>query len=155
MRSHVIIQNMQKKVSILTFIFVILSLTACARRTGGPLAEDAPHDQVPNILGEYALNGVDSQGNEYGGRLSITEAGGTFQLQWILSESLQEGTGMLKGNQLEVTWHTIEGFPVQLSGTAHYTVTLAGELYGTKTIDGQTGEATETAYPNTGTNMSK
>ena len=144
-----------KKHLLLTFTLLLI-LTACARRTGGPLAEDAPPDQVPSLLGEFALNGFDAEGNEYGGRLTITQDGADeYRLQWIISDSIQEGTGALNGNQLEVTWRTVEGFPVQLTGTATYTVTVAGELYGTKTVDGHEGEGTEIAYPNSPENMSK
>ncbi len=144
-----------KKALLFTFILLALAaLTACARRVGGPLAEDAPPDQVPSILGEYAVNGFDPEGNEYGGRLAITQAeNDAYTLQWIISDSLQEGTGTLDGNQLTVTWHTVEGFLVQLTGTATYTVTLEGELYGYKSVDGETGEGTEVAYPNMGDNM--
>ncbi|GAB4578907.1 MAG: hypothetical protein Fur0022_16440 [Anaerolineales bacterium] len=142
-----------KKLLLLT---LLLTLTACARRTAGPLAEDAPPDQVPNIVGEYALNGFDPEGNEYGGRLKVTlQENGEYLLQWIISDSLQEGTGTLTGNQLIVTWKTVEGFPVQLTGTATYTVTVAGELYGYKSVDGHEGQGTEAAYPNSGENMSK
>jgi hypothetical protein len=148
--------RMKKLKPILLTLALIITLTSCARRTGVPLAEDAPPDHVPSILGEFALNGFDPQGNEYGGRLTITQAGeGAYHLQWIVSDSIQEGTGILTGNQLEVTWQTIKGFPVQLSGAARYTITTAGELYGTKTVDGQTGEGTEMAYPNAGENMNK
>ena len=144
-----------KKALLFTFILLALAaLTACASRIGGPLAEDAPPDQVPSILGEYAVNGFDPEGNEYGGRLAITQAeNDAYTLQWIISDSLQEGTGTLEGNQLTVTWRTVEGFLVQLTGTATYTVTLEGELYGYKSVDGETGEGTEVAYPNTGDNM--
>jgi hypothetical protein len=143
-----------KKLILLTL--TLLLLTACARRTAGPLAEDATPDNVPSIVGEYALNGFDPDGNEYGGRLNvILQDNGEYLLQWIISDSLQEGTGTLTGNQLTVTWRTVEGFPIQLTGTATYTVTVAGELYGYKTVDGKDGQGTEAAYPNSGDNMSK
>lgn len=146
--------SMKKITYFLLFLTLTIFLAACARRVGGPLAEDAPPDQVPNILGEYAINGFDPQGNEYGGRLAITQAEeGPYTLQWIISDSLQEGIGSLNGNQLNVTWRTVEGFLVQLTGTATYTVTIEGELYGVKTVDGETGEGTEVAYPNSGDNM--
>ncbi|NUM45256.1 MAG: hypothetical protein HUU38_11175 [Anaerolineales bacterium] len=145
-----------KKLSLFLLLILILTLTACARRTAGPLAEDAPPDNVPSIVGEYAINGFDPDGNEYGGRLNvILQDNGEYLLQWIISDSLQEGTGTLTGNQLTVTWRTVEGFLVELTGTATYTVTVKGELYGYKFIDGKDGEGTEAAYPNSGDNMSK
>lgn len=145
-----------KKLTFFLLLTLILTLTACARRAGGPLAEDAPSDNVPSIVGEYALNGFDPEGNEYGGQLKVSlQDNGEYLFQWLISDSLQEGTGTLTGNQLTVTWHTVKGFPVQLTGTATYTVTVAGELYGYKMVDGQKGQGTEAAYPNSGENMSK
>ena len=146
-----------KKLTLLLLTFaLVIGIAACTRRMGGPLAEDASLDQVPSILGEFALNGFDPQGNEYGGRLTITQANeGEYHLQWLISDSIQEGTGLLTGNQLTVHWKTVESFPVQLTGAAKYTVTVAGELYGTKTVDGEMGEGAETAYPNSPENMSK
>lgn len=141
---------------LILFTLTLLLLTACARRTAGPLAEDAPPDNVPSIVGEYAINGFDPDGNEYGGRLNVTlQDNGEYLLQWIISDSLQEGTGTLTGNQLTVTWRTVEGFLVELTGTATYTVTVKGELYGYKMVDGKDGQGTEAAYPNAGDNMSK
>ena len=145
-----------KKLSLFLLLILILTLTACARRTAGPLAEDAPPDNVPSIVGEYAIHGFDPDGNEYGGRLNvILQDNGEYLLQWIISDSLQEGTGTLTGNQLTVTWRTVEGFLVELTGTATYTVTVKGELYGYKMVDGKDGQGTEAAYPNAGDNMSK
>lgn len=148
--------NPMKKLTFFLFLIALLTLTACARRSGGPLAEDAPPDNVPSIVGEYAINGFDPEGNEYGGQLKVSlQDNGEYLFQWIISDSLQEGTGTLTGNQLAVTWRTVEGFLVELTGTATYTVTVKGELYGYKMVDGKDGQGTEAAYPNAGDNMSK
>jgi len=130
------------KRNLLLISILLLTLNACA--SGG----DAPPDQGLSLHGQYTVNGSDPQGNEYGGRLIITQTiPGEYHLHWIITDSIQEGTGLLTDNQLTATWRTVAGFSVQQSGTAKYTLTSAGELYGTKTIDGQEGKGTETAYP--------
>ena len=149
---------MMKLIKKTLLLIVLLSslVAACSRRVGGPLGADADPSDLPAITGEFALNGLDANGSEYGGRLTIVEVGpGVYGLQWLVFESIQEGTGTLVGNRLEVRWATVEGFPNPMSGTASYTVTVNGELYGTKSIDGFPGEASETAYPNSPENMSE
>lgn len=137
-------------------VIVLVVLAACARRAGGPLAPDADPASLPSLAGDYALNGLDVNGAEYGGRLTITpNADGTYRLQWLVFESIQEGTGVIQGNRLKVNWRTVDGFPNPLSGTASYTITAAGELFGAKVIEGFAGEAQETAYPNSPENMSR
>lgn len=140
----------------LALLALSLLLTACTRQVGGSLSPDADPKALPPIAGEYALNGHDAGGAEYGGRLTITaNPDGSFELQWLIFESIQQGAGRISGNRLEVVWSTVEGFPNPMSGTAVYTITTAGELYGTKVIDGLPGQATETAYPNSPENMSR
>lgn len=129
---------------------LIFLLAACSGRKPALLAPDAPPDNVPNIIGEYALNGVDFYGQEYGGRLSIQPgaADGEYKLIWIVTGYIQEGVGALEGNRLAVAWRTIQGPIPGLRGTATYTVTVKGELHGTRKVEGYEGEEIETAYPN-------
>ncbi|MEW6403484.1 MAG: hypothetical protein AB1649_16935 [Chloroflexota bacterium] len=125
-------------------------LTACSGRKPAELGADAPTDNVPDIVGEYAVNGFDPTGQEYGGRLTITagENPGEYKLQWLVTGGIQEGTGILEGNKLTAAWTAIAGSAETATGSASYTVTVNGELYGTRTVDGGEGEGTETAYPN-------
>ncbi len=137
-----------KRIALLTLAIL---LTACARPSNPqPLGPDAPADQVPGIIGEYAVNGVDFYGQEYGGRLSIQagDAPGQYKLIWIVTGYIQEGTGVLEGNQLTVEWTTVEGPIPDLHGAAVYTVTVNGELHGTRKVEGYEQEEFETAYPN-------
>ena len=128
----------------------LLLLSACSRGTPAPLAPDAPADAVPDLVGEYAVNGFDPLGTEYGGRLTITAADtpGTYHMQWIITGSIQVGVATLQGNQLLVEWRTTDDFSGGSQGTATYTVTVNGELYGTRTVEGHSETGTETAYPN-------
>jgi len=134
----------------LLLLLLVLTLAACTRRDRlNPSAPDASPDSIPNLIGAYAVNGTDPIGTEYGGHLTILpgDAQDEYKMQWIIVGSIQEGVGVLKGNQLLVEWHSVEGM-VETQGNAVYTVTEAGELYGTKTVDGLETEGTEIAFPN-------
>jgi hypothetical protein len=138
-----------KRISIL-ILLLALSLSACARNKPGPLGADAPADNVPNIVGSYALNALDPTGEQYGGTLTISA--GTqpdeYKFQWLVSGGIQEGTGALEGNHLTFTWNSLSGTDQSISGVGEYTITIDGQLYGTRTIDGVEAPGTETAYPN-------
>jgi hypothetical protein len=135
---------------IFLFVLIALSLTACARNKPAPLGADAPADNVPDIVGSYALNALDPTGEQYGGTLTISAgaAPNEYHLQWLVSGGIHEGTGVLEGNQLTAAWHSVQGTDQDVSGSASYIVTVNGELYGTRTIDGVEKPGTETAYPN-------
>lgn len=142
---------MYKKIAILFFAMMVIVLTGCtAKDRSVPTTADAPPDAVPDIIGKYAVNGVDPLGTEYGGHLTIQpgENEHEYLLQWIVVGSIQEGTGVLEGNQLFVEWRTVEGVTGKTQGEAVYTITLAGELYGTRTVDGFSGVGEEIAFPN-------
>lgn len=128
-----------------------LALVACSATKGQITGRDADSAAVPNLAGEYAVNGIDRSGNEYGGRLSIQpgDAAGYYRMQWIITESIQEGTGAVEGNKLKVAWQSAPGQSAQaLHGVAAYTITDKGELYGTRTVDGSAGSWEEKAFPN-------
>lgn len=128
----------------------ILILAACRRGEKQEIGPPAPLDAVPDITGEYAVNGFDPSGIEYGGRLTIFpgETAATYTLQWIVNGSIQEGNGRLEGNVLQVEWRHVEGIREQSQGTATYTVTADGILDGVRFVKDHEGEGTETAYPN-------
>jgi hypothetical protein len=133
----------------LVFLLLLLS-SGCSDEINPTLAPDASSDAVPELAGDYLVVGIDPLGTEYGGLLSIRggENPGSFSLQWLISGSIQRGTGLLQGNQLLVSWYSIEEFGGGVSGTTTYTITMKGELYGIRTVDGHTGEGTEYAFPN-------
>lgn len=138
-----------KRISILILVAAI-SLSACGRNKPGPLGADAPAGNIPIIVGSYAVNALDPTGEQYGGTLTITEGGqpNEYKFQWLISGGIQEGTGVLEGNQLTFTWNSLAGTDQDVSGTGVYTVTVNGELYGIRTIEGLEIPGTETAYPN-------
>ncbi len=111
--------------------------------------EDAPPGGIGDLAGSYVLNGIDPFGTEYAGRLDITSGSGSnrYLLQWIVPETVQQGTARLDGNKLIVDWQAAETSALAVSGTAEFTVTVDGELYGSKRVDGDDGEWRETAYP--------
>ena len=130
---------------------LVLVLAACSATKGRITGLDADPAAVPDLAGEYAVNGIDRSGNEYGGRLSIQpgDAAGHYRLQWIITESIQEGAGAVEGNKLEVAWQSAPGQSTQaLHGVAAYTITDKGELYGTRTVDGSARSWEEKAFPN-------
>lgn len=75
------------------------------------------------------------------------EEPGTYHLQWIVVGGIQEGLGIVKGNQLLVEWQTIEGVQ-DATGSAVFTITESGQLYGVRIAGGLEGEGEEQAYPN-------
>jgi hypothetical protein len=139
-----------KKLTSLTWLFALsLVLFSCAKDVG-QIGPDAPPDAIPEIVGTYVLNGTDHLGNDYGGHLTISasEHPSEYQLQWIIIESVQEGSGILEGNQLKADWHSIDPSTEPYQGTVTYTITVNGELYGIRTVEGRDGQGKETAYPN-------
>ena len=112
-------------------------------------ADDAQPGSIGNLVGGYVLNGIDSHGKEYTGRLDITGGpfSNTYELHWIVTEAFQEGTGTLNGNVLEIEWETSDQAALAVAGTARFTVTVDGELHGLKMVNGDDGEWRETAYP--------
>lgn len=111
-------------------------------------------DSTEHIDGTYFVNGTDSRGTEYGGRLDITPGDGPNRLtmQWIITGSVQEGTAVRDGNILEAEWSTVEGLVSREDGdrshgTVRYTIADDGTLNGTRTTAGQSETGTEEAFP--------
>jgi hypothetical protein len=102
-----------------------------------------------SLEGTYYINGFDHQGVEYGGHLTITptDQDDTYEMQWIVTGSVQEGVGTVSGTQLLVEWDAIEGFDPTSHGTAVYEIADDGGLNGERTVEGQEGVATEEALP--------
>ena len=142
---------MKRSLWTILVLFLIVGLAACSATKGQITGRDADPAAVPDLAGEYAVNGTDGAGSEYGGRLSIRpgDAAGHYRLQWIVNESIQEGAGVVEGNLLKVTWQSIPGNTAQeIQGVASYTITDKGELYGTRMVDGAAGNWEEKAFPN-------
>ncbi len=134
---------------ILICLLITLFLTAC---TGQPaaLGADAAPGSVPDLVGDYAINGVSPDGVAYGGTLTIKpgDTPGNYRIQWLVTGGIQEGTGVIDGNVLKVQWTSISSVAGETSGAGSFVVTVNGELYGNRTTNGVQGSAQETYYPN-------
>ena len=133
---------MKRTILLLVLFILSLSIVACSKNES-VLAPDASPDSVPDLVGTYVLNGTDDLGNDYGGPRRPTEV----ELLSI-SESIQEGPGVLNGNKLQIEWRSIDTSTQPYQGTVVYTVTENGELYGQRTVEGRQGVGNEIAYPN-------
>lgn len=111
---------------------------------------------VPSVQGDrselggsYVVNGFDPDGIEYGGVLTIepAERPDEYTLHWVVTGAVQEGHGVLTGDQLEVEWVTLDEFAVSSQGTATYVLDADGVLTGTRTVAGSAGIGTEEAFP--------
>lgn len=102
-----------------------------------------------SLAGTYYLNGVDPEGTEYGGTLEImaTDQPDVYTVQWIITGSIQTGTGTVTGNEFDVEWEVMEGYNSDSHGTAHYEISSEGELNGERTVAGEEGTGTEEAFP--------
>jgi hypothetical protein len=136
----------------LALLSIVLLLAACTARSatkGKITGADAQRGAVPNIVGSYSVNGLDPFGTEYGGNLTIKPGASAteYLLQWIVTGSIQEGSGRLDGNTLRVEWRTVQGIKPS-SGVTTYTVTTKRELYGDRAVSSLPKVGTERAFPN-------
>lgn len=101
------------------------------------------------LAGTYVVNGVDPLGIEYSGTVVIgeTESADEFVLSWIVTGSIQSGTGIRTGDTLDVEWQVAEGPRSGSTGTAIYTITEDGWLVGERSIAGTDGVGTEEIIP--------
>jgi hypothetical protein len=136
----------------LALLSIALLLAACSARSttkGQITGADAQQGAVPAIAGSYSVNGLDPIGTEYGGNLTIKLGASPteYLLQWIVTGSIQEGSGRLDGNKLRVEWRTVAGIKPS-SGVTTYTITTKRELYGDRAVTGFLRTGTEKAFPN-------
>ncbi|MGI9643128.1 MAG: hypothetical protein ACR2N9_10120 [Acidimicrobiia bacterium] len=131
---------MPRTAAIAALLMLTLSLQACAfvdndTTTGG------------GIEGTYYVNGVDPGGRDYGGQLIITKtASNTYDMDWIITGSIQTGTGTLSGDVIEAEWETVEGLR-NSSGSARYEVQADGSLIGERLEVQFEDPAYEEAFP--------
>lgn len=106
-------------------------------------------DAGDGIVGTYVVNGVDPSGIEYSGTVSIRQAGTGYAVQWLVTGSIQEGTGSLVGDRFVVDWRTVTDPRGSSTGTAEYVVGDDGVLRGERTVDGVDETGTEEIFPET------
>lgn len=125
-----------------TVLVIALVLAACS--TPGSQVDDGP-----GLTGTYVVNGVDPLGVEYSGTVVIStgDSVGEYDISWLVTGAIQEGTGTLVADELRVEWRTVEGPRGDSRGTALYTVNPDGSLSGERTVDGLEGTGTEEIFP--------
>ena len=124
---------------------VLLAVAALSACTPNPIEGTDTPDEVG---GDYFVNGTDPRGTEYSGQLTITEVSrtGQYDLQWIITGSVQTGSGRFDGEILEADWETVSG-AFQAQGTIVYELQDDGRLVGVRTQDGFDEEGEEEAFP--------
>ena len=136
----------------LVYKFAIPVVILVALAGGGLAMCGLPGDGLDSgegIVGTYVVNGVDPVGTEYSGTVTIREAGTGYSVQWLVTGSIQAGTGTLVGDRFVVDWETITDPRGPSSGTAEYVVGDDGVLRGERTVDGVDGVGTEEIFPET------
>jgi len=100
------------------------------------------------LEGTYFLNGVDRDETEYSGTLILTstEDPNVYEMQWIITGSIQTGTGTVEGADLLIEWAAVEGFDTASHGSGIYSIADNGDMSGERTVAGQPGTATEDAF---------
>lgn len=114
------------------------------------LPGDLPADEdTGGFAGTYTVNGVDPLEVEYSGTVTIsaTEDTTRYDVEWIITGSIQRGIGRLDGDEFTVDWSAIASGGGTGSGRAIYTVQPDGRLVGVKTVDGAASEGTEEIFP--------
>jgi hypothetical protein len=106
-------------------------------------------DDGPGLLGTYVVNGVDPLGVEYSGTVVIStgDSVGEYDISWLITGAILEGTGTLFGDLFRVNWQTVEGPRGGSRGSATYTVNADGTLVGERTVEGLDGIGTEEIFP--------
>lgn len=106
-------------------------------------------DDSTGFAGTYTVNGIDPLGVEYSGTVTIVPTDDTtrYDVEWIVTGVIHEGTGRLANGSFTVDWTTVASGGGVGFGTASYTVEPDGRLVGTKSVDGFDLEGTEEMFP--------
>ena len=101
------------------------------------------------IAGTYTVNGVHSSGEEYSGTVVITETTGPdrFDLEWLVTGTIQRGTGVQRGDRLTVEWQSVVAADGDIRGGGSYRIDPDGRLIGTRTVVGVDEPSTEELFP--------
>ena len=91
-------------------------------------------DTTDGLAGTYSANGVNPNGDEFGGTavFTATDDPDVFDVQLIITGSIQQGVAILDGNRVDVTWATISSASDDtLAGGGDYVLADDGSLSGT------------------------
>lgn len=130
---------------IVGFAALVLMVYACALPGRLVVGRDA-EDGLPGI---YTVNGTDPVGGEYSGTLTVvgTDDPRSFDVQWLVTGARQEGTGVLRGSILTVTWTEVDSATGEGTGPIEYAVADDGSMRGTWRADGFDRPGTEDVLP--------
>ena len=105
-------------------------------------------DDEDGIAGTYTVNGVDATGLEYSGTVVITgtEQPDRYDVEWIITNAIQEGSGLVEGSTFTATWTTSAAVE-PASGRSVYEITDDGRLVGERFLDTGGEPATEELFP--------
>lgn len=106
-------------------------------------------DNASALSGTFSVNGTDPTGAEYSGTVVIrpTATADRYDVEWIITGVVQQGTGEHRGDTFTVRWQTVRAAGTPTSGTTTYAIQPDGRLVGTWTASGVEGEGHETVYP--------
>ena len=131
--------------------FSIPVVLLIALSAGGIAMCGLPGDTLrdgPGIAGTYVVNGFDPSEVEYSGTVTIVErSDGDYDIEWIVTGTIQRGTGTLVNDRFTVDWVTVTSPRGESSGTAVYVVGDDGVRRGTRTVDGVDEPGTEEIFP--------
>lgn len=120
---------------------VSLGLSVLACGSSGGSATKAPSGK--DISGTYTVTGVNLDGNDYSGEVTLTSLGSdNYAMAWTIGNGNQKGTGNLSGDTLKADWS--DGSNI---GAVTYTMQADGSFSGTWTQEGVSGTGTETLTP--------
>lgn len=132
-----------------TTVLVSLGVAAFIAVLAFTIAPDpvGSDDDGDPFTGRWLVNGKDAEGVEYSGSLTISGDAGAYDLQWIVTGSINSGVGTLRSGRLMADWATLDGVMPGRAGTADYLVDVDGNLQGITTVDGVEGTGAEEGFP--------
>ena len=134
----------RKKIAVFLSAVLLITLACGLLPTKGDDAVEAPieESQLPDISGDYTVNGTNADGSPYSGEANITRAGDGYTIRWVIASESMQGLGEFDGQTYRVDWEASWG-----TGEAVYSLTSNGILQGTWTTDGGSGQGTEELKP--------
>src|SRR5207247_1478504 len=84
-----------------------LALAGCS---GGDKGKPGAETGDPGFAGTYDCVGENGGGSTYQGKVKITKAGDTYQLEWLIGgQEAHVGVGIVEAGRLCSSWATVTG----------------------------------------------
>ena len=102
----------------------------------------------PGLAGTYTVNGIDPTGAEYSGTAIVvaTERADTYDVEWIITNAVQRGTGTVTGTSFTVDWEATSS-ATPGAGRTVFDIGDDGGLRGRRYIDGVGASGSEELFP--------